>query len=233
MPEIQTIMRRASTVLQDTGSTRWTYPEMLDWINDSITEIANFAPELLAEIRVITLVAGPLQTIPNDTTKMLRAICNVTGSGAPYTRGAVITPISHAILAAQLPNWQDTSRLPYSAIVNHIIYDPLTPRSFYVVPGNNGSGKIECAFSTKPTPIAQPANPLTLASYTASLPIEDVYTNAVLDYVLYRALQKELNVPGAAEKAAMHYQAFSAAIGASAQAMNRTSPSTADPAKRQ
>lgn len=233
MAEIQTIMRRASTMLQDAGSTRWTYPEMLDWINDSIIEIANFAPELLSEIRVISLVSGPLQTIPNDTTRMLRAICNVTGTSAPYTRGAVITPISHAILAAQIPNWQVTGTLAYSAVVNHVIYDPVTPGSFYVVPGNNGSGKIECAFSKRPSPIALPSNPLTLGSYSAALPVDDRYSNAVLDYVMYRALQKELAVPGAAEKASFHYQAFSNSIGATAQAQARTTPSTADPAKRQ
>lgn len=226
-------MRRASTVLQDAGSTRWTYPEMLDWLNDSLLEISNVAPELLSEIRVISLISGTLQTLPADTTRMLRAICNVSGAQAPYTRGAAITPISHAILTAQLPDWQSTATLPYSAVVNHIIYDPVTPRDFYVVPGNNGSGKIEAAFSVRATPIALPGSPLSLASYTANIPVDDIYANAILDYVLYRALQKELAVPGAAEKAMMHYQAFAGAIGASAQAMPRTTPSTADPAKRQ
>lgn len=47
--------------------------------------------------------------------------------------------------------------------------------------------------------------------------LDDIYANAILDYVLYRAYSKDAEYAANASRAALHYQAFTAALGAKTQ----------------
>lgn len=205
------VLYRASTILQDVGAVRWPYPELLIWLNDGMREIANIKPNATSKTTTMTLIAGTKQEIPATAHSLLEVTRNVnptTGAG-----GKAVTPIVRQILDRQIPGWHDSTTLPFSATVLHIVDDALDQRVFYVVPGNDGTGKIEIVVSEVPTDLAAPANPLDLDAYTATVDLQDIYRNALVDYVLYRSFSKDMAMPGNAQRAAAHYQQFNHSLG--------------------
>lgn len=223
------VMLRATTVLQDAGAVRWPATELLLWLNDAAREVALHKPNAVAETVEIQLSEGTWQTLPDEYISLIRVSRNLATSAQAVggrTGGKAITPIVREILDAQMPGWQDPSVLPSSPQVNHIIQDMMDPRTFYVVPGNDGTGMIEAIVSKMPTEIDQPANPLDMDSYTATVDLPDIYRNALVDYVLYRAFSKDMNLAGNGQRAAAHYQQFAQAIGLKTQTEQVTTVNT-------
>jgi hypothetical protein len=54
--------------------------------------------------------------------------------------------------------------------------------------------------------------------------LDDIYANCLLDYILYRAYQKDSEYAGNAQRSMMHYQGFSNALGIKTQADSATTP---------
>ena len=69
---------------------------------------------------------------------------------------------------------------------------------------------IEVIYSTAPADITY--------SSTAVITLDDIYANAILDYMLYRAYQKDSEYAGNAERSMMHYQSFANALGIKSRA---------------
>lgn len=66
--------------------------------------------------------------------------------------------------------------------------------------------------------------PTDLSSASSNLDIDDIYGNAVIDYVLFRAYQKDSEYAGNAQRAQTHYQLFLNCIGQGMQAQELLSP---------
>ena len=221
------VLSRVVTILNDAGGKRWLYTELLDWLNDALREITLKAPHAVARTAVLTLAAGTRQSLDPAYSALLRVNCNVTATGQTVSaRGNTITPITRDVLDAQIPGWQSTATLPYQAEVAHIIDDPALPREFYVAPGNTGSGKIEAVVTERPPVISPPVNPLVLANYTTSVGLDDMYLSSVVDFVLSRAFSKDVQVPGAANRAVAHYQQFAQTFGIDMQNEATINPNT-------
>lgn len=208
------ILSRVQIVLQDAGAVRWLLPELAKWASDGLREIANRKPSATSEIRVLPLVAGTKQTLPDDVLSLVRVVRNVTGTSPTFVGGITVTPVVREILDAQVPGWHDPTRVTQRAQVRHVIFDPLDPRTFYVYPGNTGTGQIECVVSAIPDDftIAGGADPDDLESYNIDAPISAIYLTALVDFTLYRAFSKDMQLAGAGDRAAMHYQQFAQAI---------------------
>lgn len=204
------VMRKASTILNDAGATRWTLPELLDWLNGATSEIAILKPTATAVTVALELDAGTKQAVPEGYHQILSVIRNTAS-------GKVVTPTTREVIDAQLPGWHSTTVLAFATNVSHFINVPEDQKIFYVCPGNDGNGSIEVVASAIPAKIARPPNPLDLDSYTANVPLGDIYQNAVIDYMLYRAFSKDAAIPGAAQRAAAYYSAFSGALGVKTQ----------------
>lgn len=213
------VMLRAQYILQDASAVRWTPPELRLWLNDALREIAIRAPNATSASVEITLQQGTYQTLAAEYQSLLRITRNLTTLDASASKrggGRVVTPIAREIMDAQLPGWQDNAVLPYARTVIHYIEEILDPRSFYVVPGNDGNGVVEAIVSRVPQEVpvpAAPASPLDVASYTTTVQLADVYRNAVVDYMLYRAFSKDMQLAGAFERARAHYGQFADALG--------------------
>lgn len=200
------VIRAAQSTLQDAGAVRWLLPELLGYLNAGVREIALQKPTATAETVVFELVSGTKQTLPAGFHRLLSAIRNVDG-------GRAVTPVVREILDMQIPGWHSTANLPFSKTVMHILDDPFDTSTFHVCPGNNGEGEIEVIASRLPDPIPVPNDQIDIDAYSATVPVPDIYQNALVDYVLYRAFSKDINVPGAAQRAPAHYQLFQAALG--------------------
>ncbi len=223
------IMDRAQRLIQDATNVRWPLVELLIWLNDAQREIVLQKPSALSVSRVLTLQAGTWQKLPDDALTLLKIIRNIAAvdddTGA-RTGGRAIRIVSRDVLDSQQADWHTSDSTHFSPIVKHYIYDEEDTTSFYVFPGNNGSGKVEALLSISPTRIAIDGGDEAEAIESYELPIglPDIYSNAILDYICYRCYSKDAQYTANMQRAVAHYQQFANSIGIKANAEALNSP---------
>ena len=187
------IIADAAEILQDTGNVRWTALKLLNWISAGEREIVLLRPNANTVNEVVTLAAGTKQSLPAGGVLFLDMLRNMGTDGA--TPGRVPRFVKREDIDAENPDWHiDTA----SAKVQHFIYDDRDQTHFYVYPKQptTGFGTVEILYS---------ATPAELTAVTDAITLNDIYANALMNYVVYRALEKD---PVNAAKAAEFYQAF-------------------------
>lgn len=192
----QSILNRAATILQDTTNTRWPEDELLDWLNDGQREVVLYKPDANPQLEELSLESGTRQAIPAHGLQFLDAVRNVV-NGNPST---AIRLIERRVLDEQVPDWHSTAS---TAIVKHFLFDERDPKHFWVYPPSDGSAKAEVLFSSAPVDIAK----------TDTLSIDDIYANALLDYVLYRAYLKDADYAANDNRATSQHQRFLSSLG--------------------
>lgn len=193
------LINQAKTITLDSGATRWSDAEWLDWLNAGQREIVSIAPEAGRTVGNLTTVAGTKQTLPAAATFLHRLIRNMGAGGA--TPGEAPRPTTLELMDRQFPTWHaDTS----GAAVKNYMYDPLTPLTYYVWPPMTGATQVEAEYTALPSD-------LTLSSQNIGVP--DRFANALLDYMLYRAFSKDIELPGMADRAALHRGYMEKALG--------------------
>ena len=107
------VLRRVTITLQDADAVRWTYPELLMWLNDGTREIALMKPNAVGVTINMPLVEGTKQEIPDTAHALLKVVRNVN----PETEAglSVITPIVRQVLDQQMPGWHDSTVIPFAA----------------------------------------------------------------------------------------------------------------------
>lgn len=224
------VMKRAATILQDNAGVRWPAPDLHLYLNDGLRDIAAMKPNARTKTVNLSLVSGSKQTLPDEYTVLSRVVRNMA---SPTVGAGAIRAISNTqIMDSLFPNWQDPSVVRPSKTVVHIIHDMADPRTFYVMPSNDGMGLIEVIVGTIPAPSAAPVTPLVHDDYIAPVDIADIYQSALTDYVLYRAYSKDSRAAGSAARAEAHLQLFGAAVSGFAEAelgMSLASYSNAKP----
>lgn len=220
------IMNRASRILLDEDYTRWTMTELADWLTDALREVALQVPTATARNMVLNLVEGTFQTLPDTCQQLLRVVRNVDVVGDSRVGKRVVTIVDRNALDAENPDWHDGNYVRFKPYARHFVFDETDPLTFYVWPGNDGTGHLEAVVSVIPTAVKADANadPESLDSYSMELDVLDVYANLILDYTLYRAYCKDSQNGGAAQRAALYYQQFSQALGITANASMVNSP---------
>jgi len=216
---VQSVIDRVQTTLQDTTGVRWpVVGELVLWINDAQREIALLKPDSAAKNTTITLTTGTKQEIPNDGNRLLRVVRNMSAaSGGNGLRSVRI--VSREVLDAQTPDWHDpsiTGDAAHTNIVKHYVYDEQNPRNFYVYPGVSGNTYLEIIYSANPVTVTQGDN----------LDIPDIYANAVMNYVLYMAYMKDAEYAGNSQRAANHFQIFTASVTGKGQLDAMTTPNS-------
>jgi hypothetical protein len=202
---VQSVIDRVQTVLQDTTGVRWPASGELElWVNDAQREIALLKPDASAVNATVTLATGTKQDIPASGNRLLKVVRNMSAaSGGTGARS--IRLVGRDILDSQSPEWHDPSvsgDATHTNIVKHYMYDEANPRNFYVYPGVSGNAYVEIIYSTNPVTVT--------ASDNLGLP--DIFANAVMNYVLYMAYMKDAEFAGNQQRAANHYQIFTASV---------------------
>lgn len=195
------IANRARRVLQDTtpGGTRWLDAELLDWINDAQREAVNLKPSAYSEVTDRTLVAGTKQTLPTGGICLLSIVRNVGGKA--------VRRVDRNILDSENPDWHTATA---SATVEHYVFDEDAPDTFWVYPPQPGSGM-------GAVQIIHSKAPADLGSLASTITLNDMYANAILDYVLYRAYSKDTDYAGNLQRASNHMAAFGSSLGVKIQ----------------
>lgn len=206
---VANVLSRAAKALSDVDEVRWTQASKLEYFNDGLIEVSVQKPSAFSRNVEIALAQGTLQAVPADYSGIIRAIRNIQGAidATPRVGGRVITPARQDILNDQFLDWHDVATVPFSRVVQHIVADAFDPRTFYVFPGNDGTGIIEATVSLIPSAIASPIDANTTA------PLDNTYFNAMADYVAYRCYAEDAILNGTTQRAQAHYSLFQGALG--------------------
>jgi len=143
---------------------------------------------------------------------MSSAAGNATGARA-------VRLVDADILDTQEPDWHNptvSGDAAHTTTVKHYIFDEDNPRNFYVYPGASSTSTfLEIVYS---------AAPADLANTSATIAVDDIFANALLDYTLFRCYLKDAEYEGNQQRAGTHFQLFSSSLGSGGQAQFNLSP---------
>jgi hypothetical protein len=237
-------MWRASVLLQDTVPQFQRHPEheMVDWMNDIQTAITKFLPSACSRVDSIKLVPGTKQSIqaipavnckPGDGTTpadavvgtmLLDVIRNMGPDG--LTPGRSIRVVPRKQLDTMSPDWHTVA----STEVASFVYDPATPRYFWVTPGVHASTPVwvDAAFTAQPLKI--PNTGTTGAELyridggsTQTITIADEFIDDIVNGVVARANMKPVEWADA-NKASAFTAMFVSSLNAKVEAITGNNP---------
>jgi len=214
--KVTAILDRASIILQDASNVRFPNDELLKFFNDAQREVVLHRPDAKASNSSFTCSSGSKQTLPSTALRLIDVVRNVGGRA--------ITQIDRKILDETLPSWHNTAA-DSSKKIEHFVYDAADPKHFYVYPAGQASFSLEIIYSEAPSDISIS----NFATDTTTISLDDIYANALLDYMLYRAYQKDSEYAGNAERSMMHYQSFANALGIKTRADSASDPRPNNP----
>lgn len=216
------ILSRAAYQLGDADFVRWTTAELQAWLNDGYRDVVTVLPEANTVRAEFTCSAGYKQTVTAALPAAVR-VMSVDRNTAPASNKAAVTLVSRPSLESQRRNWINETP---SVSIEQYMFDPRMPKEFLVYPPAAVGAKVEILYAEIPTAHnlsdAQLKNPST----AEVIRLDDIYANALLDYVLYRAYSKDSEA-GSANRAVAHYQAFQAALGIKGQRDAASQPGVA------
>ena len=195
---VNDIVDRAETILQDTTNITWPALELIDWLNAGQIEIVLLKPEAsVTNESIVLVVAETKQSLPTTGIQLLDIVRNMGTSAPGNTPGRAIRLIKRRVLDEQVPDWHSEAG---DAVVKHFMFDDRDPKHFYVYPPQPAAtpGYVEVIYSSAPATVAAGND----------ISIDDVYANALLDYILYRAYSKDADYAANDQRTIGHYRAF-------------------------
>lgn len=196
----QSIINRVRTQLIDTNAEqRWSDTELLRWLSDGQRTLVSLVPDASGVIAVRALSAGTKQTIPSNGHMLLTIFRNTNAAGT--TGGRAVRLTSRELLDGFDQAWHSAAA---TVNVQAYVFDPQHPDTFYVYPPNTGTGYVELSYSVMPAD---------LSSTSDTLSVADIYQTPLVDYVLYRAHQKDSDFAAGQAIASNYLQLFLAHIG--------------------
>ena len=205
------IIDRAKVVLQDISSsgTRWYNSELQNWLNDAQYAVVLYRPDAKTVNEEFTPVAlSSKQNIPTTGLRLIEVIRN-TAATSTYK---AIRLIQRSILDDGVPAWHNATA---SVNMEHFVYDERDPKTFYLYPRPTAETRIELIYSTVPAKVSivNADESFNSAAATTMISLDDIYANALLDFILYRAYSKDAEFAANAVRSNAHLTAFGSSLG--------------------
>ena len=209
IPAAATI-RRATDLIMDNTSVRWPANELVRYLNDAQREVLIARPDAINRTATVTLAVGTRQNLDSMAlspapTKLIEISRNMAATSAKKA----VRLVPRQILDAQTPGWHTIAG---TVDILHYMFDPRDPKTFYVYPPALATAQLEVMYSGVPVDVVEPAPGALFGDVVGNLGVPDIYGNAVLDYILYRAYSKDSEFAGNSARAASHYAAFAASL---------------------
>lgn len=216
------LVRRATDLIMDNTSVRWPANELVRWLNDAQREIILVRPDAINRTTTGTLVAGTRQNLDAmNLTPAPSKLIEISRNMAATSSKNAVSLVPRKILDSQTPGWHS---IPGTVNILHYMFDPRDAKTFYVYPPALATAQLEIMYSAVPTDIVEPAAGKLYSDVVGNITLPDIYANAVLDYMLYRAYSKESEFAGNAARAQAHYASMTASLGAEIKATLAVQP---------
>ncbi len=191
---VRSILNRAASLLSDEEFVRWEEAELLEWLNDGQRAVAKGPATDAYVLRAnITAVAGTVQNLPDNGIRLVDVVKNVTD-------GRSILQSDYATIDLLKSTWRAATAGP----AENFFYDERNPKEFEVYPPAVGGELIELVYNANPGDAAMGGN----------IVIDDLYSDSLLDYIMYRSLSKDTEESSSQlGKATAFYRAFLIGIG--------------------
>ena len=210
------LIDKAEEILQDNTNVKWSQQSLLDYLNDARREIVLIRPDANPVNQAFTLAQTAKQTLPANALRLLSLYKNAS----PTTK--TIQNIQKKVLDDTVSDWYGTT----GTFVEYYVYDERDPKHFYVYPHPSGGGHTaDIVFSSAPDKI----NIADFSTSTTVIGLDDIYANAIFDYMLYRAYQKDTESASDLNKATLFLQSFQNSMGIKSQADTASSPKPSTP----
>lgn len=215
----QSVIRRATDALQDPTSIRWPVDELVRWLNDAQRAIVKIRPDALNTMVAFRCSLGSRQSLKSATATGGNAplaaapakLIEIPRNVAATSSKRAVTMVPRHILDAQLPGWH---ALAPSVNIDHYMFDPRDPTTFYTYPPASDVAELEVMYSAYPTDITEPAPGGTFSSVTGNLALADIYADDVLNLVLSRCYSKDAEYTANAALADKYMAMVTASLGA-------------------
>lgn len=208
----QSIIRRATDLLQDQTSVRWPVNELVRWLNDAQRAVVRARPDSMNTTTTMTLAVGSRQDLDNASLTPLPAkLIEITRNMAATSTKTAVRLVPRKVMDSQTPGWHAVAG---SVNVLHYMFDPRDPKTFYVYPPATALAQLEVMYAGYPTDIAEPGDGATYAAVTGNLSLPDIYADDVLNLMLFRCYSKDSEFAGNTERAAGYLSLATASLGA-------------------
>lgn len=207
----QSIVRRATDLLQDQTSVRWPANELVRWLNDAQRAIVKVRPDSMNTTATMTLAAGSRQDLDDaNLTPSPSKLIEITRNMAATSQKKAVRLVPRQILDAQTPGWHALTGV---VDILHYMFDPRDPKTFYVYPPATALAQLEVMYAAYPTDITEPADGSLYTSVSGNLSLPDIYADDVLNLLMARAYMKDSEYAGNAERAAGYLAMVKASLG--------------------
>jgi hypothetical protein len=215
----QSIVQRATDILQDQTSVRWPVNELIRWLNDAQRAIVKVRPDAMNTTTTMTLSAGSRQDLDSATanaagnaalTPLPAKLIEITRNMAATSTKGAVRLVPRQILDAQTPGWHN---LTGAVNILHYMFDARDPKTFYVYPPATALAQLEVMYSAYPTDIAVVADGALFSAVTGNVSLPDIYADDVLNLILYRAYSKDSEYAGNEQRAAAYMNIAQKSLG--------------------
>ena len=206
MPSVTTdeILTQVNSQLNDIGYIRWPKDELLSYFNFAQKAVVLRRPDAFAvDIDEFICVRGTKQTLPNDALRLIDVPANFSGNvvRGPYDKNA---------LDSNYPAWRGGKDADDAELY---LYDERNPKTFYIYPGVTQGAKLNVIHSAAPPRVTRQQN-----DDGKLIDLDDIYENALTEWILYRCYSKDAEFAANPAKSQMHLDAFKTQLGEKSQA---------------
>lgn len=197
-------------ILQDPDNTTWLPADRLTWINAGVRAICTAKPKASTVTEAITVTAGTTrQAVPASSIALLGLNANMGVDG--LTPGRAISTVMADRLAATNPNW----RRETGTAIKHLVVDDRDTGAYYVWPAiKSGTWYVEALLHK---------HPVAITAIGQTLPIDDSYLDALVEYELHMAYAQQSENADHAQLSQSHFQKFAAIVGIQVQKQKKAS----------
>lgn len=204
---VNDMVERFKRLTQDDTLTRWSQAEIIDWLNEAYLRVVDLRPDATATRASVSLATGPYQSLDDtnsvnlpDAMSIIRVVRN-----AGVVKNA-IRFIAEDELNYNLPDW--TGDIPVNKIERWGMSVD-SPREFFVYPPARKGTLVELLYAANPGA----HDPTDQDALQERIKLADSYAPVLLDYIAYRAYQKDADDPVNAGKATAYVSSFMAGLG--------------------
>jgi len=215
------IVHRATDLLQDQTSVRWPANELVRWLNDAQRAIIKVRPDSMNTMASFRCSVGTRQNLLSATaaggstalTPVPSKLIEITRNTASASAKKAVRLVPREIMDAQTPGWHALTGV---IDILHYMFDPRDPRTFYVFPPALVTAELEVMYSAYPTDVTEPADGVLWSAVgggTATVSLPDIYSDDILNYILFRAYSKDSEYAGNAQRAQGYMAILAQSLG--------------------
>ena len=195
----------AERKILDESNDEYSEQNLLDLYHTAIKEIVNLVPRSHTESRGWKLAPSTRQVIPADGVEIVDVVMNMGSDGATPAKGVRETTLD--IMKALLPDWESDTA---TEIVEHWMRIPESKAEFMVYPRSTGNTHILARVTTIPAQVLWDAG----GNFKlAIIPIDDTFTTAIINGMVYIAYDDDSDTPGNTPRSQMFYNRFLQDLG--------------------